>query len=390
MTRCKIFLAGLFLFFCTTLSFAQANQSSQQSITEHFLMDETNGFQILEETEDSIVIYNQDYEISIIGKLIDKSAYNSSEEYLVDMLEKLSAVYEECPYEWNNKSCAFGTFEMIMDTSYSGLALTVPTADNNHYILFLGYSPSSSNSFTQSIIMSCLNSICLDSKEYFTPGPVTSFAYPLVNSKEISLLIDEDQIKSTVNEIDEEASEFLIEMEYTILRLQKYASDDERIAAWQRYYRIIYRDNYGRVKNIVGDVINYYYPLTGKPDKQNEIIFAQKILSWVQTFQYDRAKTQTESDFVSLPAAFCGRGNDCDSRSMMVCAFMQYLNIDSVLLISPEFSHALAGVDIMAPGQMFMFDEKNYLLGETTTKITWGTIVKDHADQSKWFPVYLY
>ena len=390
MTRYKFFLAGLILFFITSISFAQTTKSLQKSITEHFLMDETNNFQILEETEDSIVIYNQDYEISIIGKLVDKSLYESSEEYLVTMFEKLSAVYEECEYDWNNRKCAFGTFEMTMDTLYSGLALAVPTADNNHYLLFLGYAPYSENSFSQSIIMSCLNSICLKSDEYFTPGPVTSFAFPLENSKEISITIDDDEIKSTINEMDEEAAEFLIEMEYTILRLQKYASDDERIAAWQRYYRIIYRDNYGRIKNILGDVINYYYPLAGKPDRQNEIVFAQKILSWVQNFQYDRAKTQTESDFVSLPAAFCGRGNDCDSRSMMVCAFMQYLNIDSVLLISQEFSHALAGIDIMAPGQMFMFDEKNYLLGETTAKITWGTIVKDHADQSKWFPVYLY
>ena len=96
MTRYKFFLAGFILFFITSISFAQTSKLQQKSITEHFLMDETNNFQILEETEDSIVIYNQDYEISIIGKLVDKSLYDSSEEYLVTMFEKLSAVYEEC------------------------------------------------------------------------------------------------------------------------------------------------------------------------------------------------------------------------------------------------------------------------------------------------------
>lgn len=389
MTRCKLFLINLLFIFVSAVAFGQSN-SQDDSITAHFLMDETNGFQLLEETPDSLVLYNEEYQITIISKLADINSYNSSETYLKEMMEKISTVYEECDFVWNNRACAFGTFEMTMDTNYSGLSMVVPSYDNQHYLLFLGYAPASNQSFTQSIIMSCLNSICLDYSEYYTPGPVTTFACPLGNSKEFTIKIEEDEIKSTINEYDEDAAEFLIEMEYTILRLQKYNSDDERIAAWQRYYRIIYRDNYGRIEKVLGDIINYYYPLAGKPDKQNEIVFAQKILSWVQNFQYDRATSQTDSDFTSLCAAFCGKGNDCDSRSMMVCAFMQYLKIDSVLLISPEFSHALAGIDIMAPGQMFMFNDKNYLLGETTAKITWGTVVKEHADKNKWFPVYLY
>lgn len=384
MTRCKTFLISILFLLLSTFTFAQQN-----IISNHFLMNETNGFITLEETSNSIVLYNEENDITIICKMTDKSFYNSSEDFMIESLEKISTVNQEAPFVWNNRECAFGTFEMNMSTTYSGLALTTPTYDKSNYLLFLGYAPSQNNSFSQSIIMSCLNSICLDWSEYYTPGPVTTFAYPLLEDKKITLNIDGKNITSYINEADEEAAQFLIEMEYTILRLQKYASDEERIQAWKRYYSLIYRDNYGRIENVINDVLKAFYPKTCRPDKKDEIVFAQKILSWVQTFQYNRAATQAESDFTSLPAVLCGTGNDCDSRSMLVCAFMQKLKIDSVLLISPAFSHALAGIDIMAPGQMFMFDNTNYLLGETTAKITWGTIVKDHADQSKWFAVHL-
>lgn len=385
MTRSKYFLFSIFLFFITPLCFSQ----NADSITKYFLMDETNGFSVLEETSSSLVLYEQNYDVTIISKLENKESYNESKDYLVSMMEKLTNVYSYSPFEWNNKNCALATFEMTMDKDYTGMSLCVPTFDNQNYLLFLGYAPTSEKPLTQSIIMSCLNSICLDMSEFYTPGPIISFTFASENEKLISFNIGEDEITSKLNEVDEEASQFLIELEYNILKNQKYNNDQQKIESWRRYYRTIYRDNYARVKNVIDDVLKYYYPNTMRPNKAEQIVFAQKILSWVQNFSYVRAETVNESDFTSLPSVFCGKGNDCDSRSMMICAFMQTLDIECLLLISPQFAHALAALDINAPGQMFMFEDKNYLLGETTAKVTWGTIVKEHADKSKWFPVYL-
>ncbi len=111
-------------------------------------------------------------------------------------------------------------------------------------------------------------------------------------------------------------------------------------------------------------------------------------LSWVQTFNYERAATKNESDFTSLPASLCGKGSDCDSRSMLVSALLNYTGIDTAILISREYSHAVVVTDIPAPGQTFTMENgREYIFGETTSKVTWGMIAQDHADRKKWIPV---
>ena len=49
----------------------------------------------------------------------------------------------------------------------------------------------------------------------------------------------------------------------------------------------------------------------------------------------------------------------------------------------------MAAVKINAPGQTFK-DPKSgeeYLMGETTAKVNWGTIAQDHADRKKWLTI---
>ena len=134
--------------------------------------------------------------------------------------------------------------------------------------------------------------------------------------------------------------------------------------------------------------------MTGYPDLKKsapqdaDIKYAQALLSWVQGFGYERSKSKNESDFTSLPAAISGKGSDCDSRSMLISALLNYTGIDTALLISREYSHAMVITDIPAPGQTYTMENgKEYLMGETTAKVTWGTIAADHADRTKWIPV---
>ena len=59
------------------------------------------------------------------------------------------------------------------------------------------------------------------------------------------------------------------------------------------------------------------------------------------------------------------------------------------MLISREYSHAVAITQINAPGQKYLMEsnKKEYLFGETTAKVTWGMIAQEHADRKKWIPV---
>ena len=115
-------------------------------------------------------------------------------------------------------------------------------------------------------------------------------------------------------------------------------------------------------------------------------------MAWVQSFYYSRnVENKFSSDFSPLPTILLGAGSDCDSRSMLLCLFAKKMGIESILLISREYKHAIAAVEFEAQGQKYSPPEsdREFLLGETTANVTWGVIAQDHADRSKWIPVYL-
>jgi hypothetical protein len=73
---------------------------------------------------------------------------------------------------------------------------------------------------------------------------------------------------------------------------------------------------------------------------------------------------------------------------MLISALLNYTGIDTAILISREYSHAVVVTDIPAPGQTFTMENgREYLIGETTAKVTWGMIAQEHADKTKWIPV---
>ena len=97
------------------------------------------------------------------------------------------------------------------------------------------------------------------------------------------------------------------------------------------------------------------------------------------------------SAYIHPTAVLCGQGNDCDSRSMLVCVLLRAAGLESFMLISREYSHAMATFENWAPGQKYEVQGtgREFLMGETTANVTWGTIAQEHADRSKWIPVIL-
>ena len=277
-------------------------------------------------------------------------------------------------------------FIFIQRFNYFGWATSAPVQIKGYYVVLLCYAPESQRGCEQFII-STINSLCIDDKYINTPGIITSYAFPKEGNKKLALKIAGKEINTAIDKSDLEAAQFTIELEYSVLNL--YANHKLWKEAWQRYYRMIYRDNAGRLTQTAADIYNAFYPDLKKSKPQDaDIKYAQTLLSWVQTFDYKRAGTKTDSDFTSLPAAICGEGNDCDSRSMLISVLLNYAGLNTAMLISREYSHAIAVTDIPAPGQTFtMSNGREYLFGETTAKVTWGMIAQDQADRSKWIEV---
>lgn len=389
MTRYKKVITLLLLLFSSKL-FAEIISDS----IYNYSLDVPEGFELYDVSEDQMSYHftHPNYPVQFILKIIDKQQANSASLILGSSLKKLSAAMEIDTFSWNNiHECAISDFSMTLDKKYSGWAVCAPLQKTGAYIVLLAYSTADTRQSCNPFIISILNSLCTDENYYCFPGIIASYAYPYEGNKAVSLEIGNTKIDSFIDSSDIDAAQFVLETEYSVLLL--YQKHNLWKEAWQRYYRLIYRDSYGRLAQLSQDVIKTLYPLCQKSDPYNpELCYAQALLSWVQTFKYQRDNaTASSTDFTNLPAVVCGQGNDCDSRSMLVCILLRAAGLESFMLISREYSHAMPVFENKAPGQKYQLADsgREFLMGETTAKVTWGTIAQEHADRSKWIPVIL-
>ena len=386
MTRfCKKLFYFLFIIFAIT------SYSFSEQITDRdfgFSLDIPEGFEIADYTEDgmSYVFSHPNIPVTLVMKLTEEKNAKSAAEVLNKNLKKLNASGETDSFKWNGTVCGISYFSMSLDDNYSGWAVSAPVKIQDYYVILLCYAPESKKGCEQFII-STINSLSINNEYLNTPGIITSYAFPPEGSESVLLKIGGKEIKTSLDKSDEEAAKFVIDLEYSILNL--YANHKMWKEAWQRYYRMIYRDNAGRLQQTAKNIYDSIYPELKKSKPQDaDIKYAQALLSWVQTFGYERTQSKIESDFTSLPASIKGKGSDCDSRSMLVSVLLNYTGIDTAMLISREYSHAVVVTDIPAPGQTFTMENgREYLFGETTARVTWGMLAQDQADRTKWIPV---
>lgn len=386
MTRfCKKLFYFLFIIFAIT------SYSFSEQITDRdfgFSLDIPEGFEIADYTEDgmSYVFSHPNIPVTLVMKLTEEKNAKSAAEVLNKNLKKLNASGETDSFKWNGTVCGISYFSMSLDDNYSGWAVSAPVKIQDYYVILLCYAPESKKGCEQFII-STINSLSINNEYLNTPGIITSYAFPPEGSESVLLKIGGKEIKTSLDKSDEEAAKFVTDLEYSVLNL--YANHKMWKEAWQRYYRMIYRDNAGRLQQTAKNIYDSIYPELKKSKPQDaDIKYAQALLCWVQTFGYERAQSKIESDFTSLPASIKGKGSDCDSRSMLVSVLLNYTGIDTAMLISREYSHAVVVTDIPAPGQTFTMENgREYLFGETTARVTWGMMAQDQADRTKWIPV---
>lgn len=386
MTRfCKKLFYFLFIIFAIT------SYSFSEQITDRdfgFSLDIPEGFEIADYTEDgmSYVFSHPNIPVTLVMKLTEEKNAKSAAEVLNKNLKKLNASGETDSFKWNGTVCGISYFSMSLDDNYSGWAVSAPVKIHDYYVILLCYAPESKKGCDQFII-STINSLSINNEYLNTPGIITSYAFPPEGSESVLLKIGGKEIKTSLDKSDEEAAKFVTDLEYSVLNL--YANHKMWKEAWQRYYRMIYRDNAGRLQQTAKNIYDSIYPELKKSKPQDaDIKYAQALLSWVQTFGYERAQSKIESDFTSLPASIKGKGSDCDSRSMLVSVLLNYTGIDTAMLVSREYSHAVVVTDIPAPGQTFTMENgREYLFGETTDRVTWGMLAQDQADRTKWIPV---
>jgi hypothetical protein len=250
----------------------------------------------------------------------------------------------------------------------------------NSYALVASTETSRFDSYSE-LIISSLDAFSIDRDARRFPGPVSQFLSPSpaarTEKKTVVLPAGSISLPWSSKEAQEELS--VAEREFRVLTMY-LKSETLWMDAWARYYRMVYKQSAAQLDSLTRAFAN---SLPVKDPTES----ARRVLAWVQGFHYERDFSGI--DFVPpLTAAFEERG-DCDSRAMVMAIILERLGIDSVLMVSREYSHAMLAVDVPGGGQRFTYNGKAYLVAETTAKVGIGTIDASQADFSKWLGVDL-
>ena len=325
-------------------------------------------------------------------KIYDMGEYKSAVQALDGVLGKLSAAGEKDSIKWRNTDCVISSYTMKLpgsDKGQKGWALSAVLSDHKTDIVLLCYADEDVEHVCENLILSVLDSLMIDRGSFFEAGPVTSYAYPGSSKKNIELTINGRKIQTVIDAEDAEAAKSVVDREYAVLTL--FANHASWKEAWQRYYRMVFRDSYGRLKKPSADIYRALISDASKADSKNpDAGLAQILLTWTQNFTYARNnKSKNTSDFTDLISTLTGAGNDCDSRSLLLCALMENSGVKSTLFVSAEYSHAVAGFDIDKAGAKIKVSGKEYLLAETTAHVDIGRIAQEQSDTNKWIAVEL-
>ena len=377
----KIIYCLILFFVGISVSFAEILNSPtwgySVDLPEEFVLVDKNG-------ADSYMFENAFVSSTVILKAYKKEKFSSSLEAMETVMKQLGAEFECAETDWRNTDCIISQFAFnIGGASNTGWAVSSLLQDSKGYVVMLCYSPTEVFYDLEQFVISCVDSLCIDYGSYYSPGPLTSFAFPKGEVQNHTVEIAGEKIDFPLNSNDIEADRFVVEREYSVLSL--YQESEMWVEAWQRYYRQVYKNAYSRLKIAA---FNIYNKLIKTCESENpEIELAQKLLSWTQGFDYVRDFTST--DFTPITASITGTGSDCDSRAMLLACLLHHMNYDTCLFVSAEFSHSLFGIVLDKAGAKINIDGRQFLLGETTAQVDIGLVPANMNQTDKWIFVEL-
>ncbi len=229
-------------------------------------------------------------------------------------------------------------------------------------------------------LLSTLDSIALGENGLLDPGPISQavLPYPETDREQYTLDFEGTPISVALSPKALRANQALIEREARVLVV--YGGTEYVDAAWRRYYRMLYRDLYRRSRPIYSSLRRHL-----SPEDYTEFEIASKLLKWVQSFSYERLDTLSDC-LTPLRAAVEHRG-DCDSRGLLYSILLHHYGIDSILMVSGVYGHSMVGVDVEGEGARFDYNEKKYLVAETTSQVDIGLIDQEMADPNNWLGI---
>ncbi len=375
-------LLFFFLFFCLI------PLSSEQMFSPDwgYTLDLPEGFVMTSNQENTR--YQFDHSMLPVTLLIASyplERYETAEASLESVYTGLQLKGEIETLKWRGNDSAIGLFTIENGSNvFSGWAISVLLPENKGTTVFLGYAPIDENPFYGQVIASALDSVDFSRGTVIDTGIITKYAYPSEGDKNIVLEIAGKKINTVIDKSDIPASEFVLQREYALLAF--FAETPLWKEAWQRFYRMLYRDSHKRLQKVAFSIYNSLSKSIREENPEDfDRALAQTMLTWVQGFEYLRIPLGT--DFMPLPAVISGSGSDCDSRALLLSVLMSHMRYDTMLFVSREFSHALFGIAIEGAGARLEANGQSYLLGETTAPVSIGMVAQEMSEITKWIAI---
>ncbi|MDE5898325.1 MAG: hypothetical protein K2H09_03550 [Treponemataceae bacterium] len=360
-----------------------------------YALDLPEGFAVAEYTEDGMAyrFRHERFPMSFILRLYADGSYDGAESALAGTLGRLSASCDMDRLVWQDAECAVASFEMILPDASApsrgwGAGIVLP--ESGAPLVLLCYADSESAEQYEPVVISALNSLAVGRGGFRSPGIMTSYAFPGAGAWTVELFPAGRRVETQIDAEDAAAAQFVVACEFSVLRL--YASDARWREAWQRYYRMIFRDGFGRLRQAASDIQTALMPLARRKDAKNpEAALNGLLLSWAQGFEYKRdAGSDDSPDFTDVVSTMLGAGSDCDSRSLLLCILLEGMGVRTALFVSREYSHAVYGAALDVPGAKIAAGGADFLLCETTARgVRPGMVAQDMSDTAKWIPVLL-
>ena len=339
------------------------------------------GWYVLENSEDKVTFADPSDSAYFQIKKYAGSSFGTAKELYTYVTKELSASGDAEQFLFDNRDSHFASIT-FNSSGYDYMGFLVCIEGEFEDTVLLSFTDVENFNIYQDFIISSIDSYSLNESGLKNPGPVSQFYYPWPGrNKTINyLLMDNNKIPVSfdINEID--AARVLIEREARIL--VQYTDSSLSDLAWTRYYKLIYRDNFNRLRRVARIASS---EISDNFEGLSPLEKSKMLLNWIQGFEYIR--TGTLSDFMGpLDTAFNAAG-DCDSRSLLYVMLLEYNGIDSILMVSSEYSHSLTGVAVEGTGAQYYYEGSDYLIAETTDNVSIGLIDQSMADPNKWMGI---
>ncbi|MDR3019406.1 MAG: hypothetical protein LBU66_00710 [Treponema sp.] len=372
----------IILLFIPVFAFAE----SMYSPTWGFYLDLPEGYEYIDGDEKNRFSFSGPADV-MFDLVVYNGVYATIKDLVDDVNTKIENKGEVDFFDYRDKQAAIFKLEF---GSLSGWGLCVTLAkselaSNQHggsnvrpMLVALAYGPAGMDEL-ELLHISALDSISPSKDERFYPGPVMEYSFPRGGITPVTLA---GGVNAMIRENDAEAAQILIEREFQILQI--YANTPSWQAAWIRYYRFIYRDSYDRVTNAASALARHFGG-SNLPSHEAKREFAQRALTHVQNFQYER--DLRGSDFINMVTSVIeGRGS-CDSYSMLWAIILNHASLRAAMMVSRHYSHAMGLADITGAGARFDAYGTRWLVAETTSKVDIGLIAQEQNDPRHWIGI---